>query len=203
MRTLRQSASLAAIVLLTGTAIACAPDRSPTGPSLGAPDVAGPRRAVAPSWSVAGLRRERALRTDVTVTQVIGPRGGRLTHTEAGLTLEVPAGAVAAPTTFRVTALAGAEVAYDFGPDGSVFPVNLRATQDLRGTNAPRLPRNASFALGQIGADGALLTGAQAQRITGTVDRTGRSVTFGVPHFSGWIVMWRDGGGGADSTEVP
>lgn len=202
MRHLRQTVSLAAIVVLTGTAIACAPDRSPTAPALDASHAAAPRRTASASWSVAGLRRNRALPTDLTVTQVIGPRGGRLTHTEAGFTLEVPEGAVAEATTFRVTALAGDAVAYDFGPDGSVFPIALRATQDLRETNAPRLPRNASFTLAQIGADGQPLVESTAAPITGTVDRSGRTVTFGVPHFSGWIVMWRDGSG-VDSTQSP
>jgi hypothetical protein len=204
MRNLRQTVSLAAIVLLTGTAIACAPDRSPMAPALEASDVAAPRMAAAPApWTVAGLRRERPLRTDLTVTQVIGPRGGRLTHAEAGLTLEVPAGAVSQATTFRVTALAGDQVAYDFGPDGAVFPINLRATQDLRGTNAPRLPRNVSFTLGQLGPDGQPIAAPSPdQQITGAVDRTGRAVTFGVPHFSGWIIMYRNGQD-PDSTQVP
>ncbi|MGZ8412746.1 MAG: hypothetical protein ACXWZS_03395 [Gemmatirosa sp.] len=206
MRNLRHTVSLTAVVLLTGTAMACAPDRSPTAPSLGASDVGAVRTSVSgaaatKTWSVVGLRRAHPLRTDLTVTRVIGPRGGRLDHEAAGFTLEVPAGAVATPTTFRVTALAGEMVAYDFGPDGSVFPKALRATQDLRNTSAPRLPRNVSFTLGQIGADGKLLA-APTQEVTGTVDRTGRSVSFGIPHFSGWIVMWRDGRGG-DSTEVP
>ena len=57
MRNLRQTVSLAAIVLLTGTAIACAPDASTTAPALGAADVAAPRRTSTASWSVAGLRR--------------------------------------------------------------------------------------------------------------------------------------------------
>lgn len=205
MRNLRRTVSLAAIVLLTGSAIACAPDLSPTAPSLGAGDVAAPRlaaTAAAPSWSVVGLRRDRALRSDLTVTQVIGPRGGRLAIAEAGFALEVPAGAVTQATTFRVTALAGDRVAYDFGPDGAVFPIPLRATQDLRATNAPRLPRNVSFTLGQIDGNGQLMTGASAQQVTGSVDRSGRSVTFGVPHFSGWIILYRDGQS-PDSTQIP
>jgi hypothetical protein len=208
MRNLRHTVSLTAVVLLTGAAMACAPDRSPTAPSLGASDVGAVRTSVSsaaaassPTWSVVGLRRTRPLRTDLTVTQVIGPRGGRLDHAAAGFSLEVPAGAVAKATTFRVTALAGETVAYDFGPDGSVFPKALRATQDLRNTNAPRLPRNVAFALGQVDAAGRLMAGA-TQEVTGTMDRTGLSVSFGIPHFSGWIILWRDGSG-SDSTEVP
>jgi hypothetical protein len=216
MRNLRHTVSLAAVVLLTGAAMACAPDRSPMAPSLAASDVGAPRTSISgadaltaigslrtssAAWSVVGLRRERALRSDLTVTQVIGPRGGRVSHAAAGFTLDVPAGVVSKPTTFRVTALAGEMVAYDFGPDGAAFPIALRGTQDLRVTNAPRLPRNASFTLGQISTDGRLAASV-TQEVTGTVDRTGRSVSFGIPHFSGWIIMYRDGNG-ADSTEAP
>ena len=212
MRNLRIAAALA-VALLTGTAVACAPDRAPTGPTIGAP-----RADVAPSadllsadgraatWSVSGLRRERPLARDISVRQVIGPWGGKLSIPGAGFTLEVPAGAVATATTFQVTALAGEMLAYEFGPSGSSFPIALRGTQDLSGTLAKRLPRGAKLGLGYFrtpsDVDSATGTAMVAQEVQATVDQSGHRVTFGIPHFSGWIILWREDGG-ADSTEVP
>ena len=203
MRNLRIAAALAA-ALLTGTAVACAPDRAPTAPAIGAL-----RADVAPSsdlltadsrtasWSVSGLRRARPLASDLTVEQVIGPRGGKLSIPGAGFTLEVPAGAVATETPFRVTALAGEMLAYEFGPSGSSFQIALRGTQDLSGTLAKRLPRGAQLGLGYFRApsdvDASTGTAMVAQEVQATVDQSGHRLTFGIPHFSGWIIMWRDG----------
>lgn len=207
MRSLRLRASLAVVALFTGAAIACAPDQVPSGPTI------GPRGAdVSPtaelltadayqtkpvSWSVSGLRREQPLAADISTEQVIGPRGGRLSIPEAGFTLDVPAGAVARETPIRVTALAGDMLAYEFGPSGTNFPIALRGTQDLRGTLAPRLPRNTRFSLGYFrtpaDVDTSTGTALVAQEMQATVDQSGHRLSFRIPHFSGWIIMYRDG----------
>ena len=212
MRNLRITAALA-VALLTGTAVACGPDRAPTAPAIGAPraDVASSADLLSAdsrtaSWSVAGLRRERPLASDITVRQVIGPRGGKLSIPAAGFTLDVPAGAVATETTFSVTALSGEMLAYEFGPSGTSFPIALRGTQDLSGTLAKRLPRGATLGLGYFrtpsDVDATTGTAMVAQEVRATVDQSGHRLTFGIPHFSGWIILWR-GDGGADTTEVP
>ena len=207
MRNLRVSASLAVLALLSGVAIACAPDRAPSAPSIGprVADVAptsellttDAMRTQPTTWSVSGLRREQPLAADVSTSQVIGPRGGRLTIPEAGFVLDVPPGAVARETTIKVTALAGDMLAYEFGPSGTSFPVALRGTQDLKGTLAQRLPRGAQLSLGYFQApsdlDASTGTAMVAQEVQATVDQSGHRLIFGIPHFSGWIVMWRGG----------
>ena len=216
MRTNRFVSRLGLVAL---TAIAfggCAPDGVTTAPAI-APgsaratldvDVAA-TAAQAPRGgpiTVSGVRRAHALETDVTVEQVIGPRGGRLEVSEAGFTLDVPAGAVAEPTAFRVTALAGELLAYEFGPSGSTFAVPLAATQDLRVTNVHRLPKRATLGLGYFASpadvDPVMGTATIAQEMTGTVHPGGRSATFPIPHFSGWIIHWRSGKT-SDSTATP
>lgn len=215
MRNLRLKASLGVVALLTSVAIACAPDRAPTAPSIGAPraDVLVPESSLSvessarpTTWSVSGLRREVPLAADISVAQTIGPRGGRLEIPQAGFVLDVPAGALPQPTTITVTALAGELLAYEFGPSGSHFPVALRGTQDLRGTLAHRLPRGATLSLGYFQSpsdvDAATGTAQVAQELQATVDPSGYRLGFRIPHFSGWIIMWREDGG-ADSVEVP
>ncbi|GLC27713.1 hypothetical protein [Roseisolibacter agri] len=204
MRNLRITAALA-VALLTGTAVACGPDRAPTAPAIGAlradvapsADLLSAADGRTASWSVSGLRRERPLASDITVQQVIGPRGGKLSIPAAGFTLEVPAGAVATETTFSVTALAGEMLAYEFGPSGTSFPIALRGTQDLSGTLAKRLPRGATLGLGYFRApsdvDASTGTAMVAQEVEATVDKSGHRLSFGIPHFSGWIILWRNG----------
>lgn len=215
MRNLRLTASLAVAALLTGAALACAPDRAPLAPAVGGytanavdagSDSVSTLSTKSTTWSVSGLRRETPLATDVTEEKVIGPRGGRLEIRAAGFSLDVPAGAVAQPTAFRVTALAGDMLAYEFGPSGAEFPVALHGTQDLRGTLAHRLPRNTTLTLGYFrtpsDVDAATGTAMVAQELSAVADASGHRLDFRIPHFSGWIILWR-GDGSADSTQVP
>jgi hypothetical protein len=203
------------LVALTAVAIgACSPDGAPSAPGL-APST--PRStllgtvsqdaALAP-FALSSVRRARALPADVSTEAVIGARGGRLELPAAGLVIDVPAGAVAATTTFRVTALAGEMLAYEFSPSGSTFAVPLSVTQDLRSTNVSRLPKNSSLRLAYFtsptDADGlmsSVLGAGLAQETRGTLQQSGRAASFPVPHFSGWIIHWRLDGT-ADSTEV-
>ena len=204
------------LVALTAIAFgACAPDGVTTAPA-NAPgahaslDVAIDGAHAQPTHlgalSVTGVRRAHALESDVMVEELIGPGGGRLEIEEAGFVLDVPAGAVAEPTAFRVTALAGELLAYEFGPSGSSFAVPLRATQNLKATNAHRLPKRASLRLGYFASpadvDAATGTATVAQEMMGAVHPGGRSATFAIPHFSGWIIHWRLDGS-SDSTETP
>jgi hypothetical protein len=218
MRTNRFVTRLGLVALTAMAFGACAPDSVTTAPafapgaahaSLDPADVPVDGAQAKPSpvapVSVTGVRRARALASDVTVERVIGPRGGRLAVEGAGFTLVVPAGAVAVPTAFRVTALAGELLAYEFGPSGSSFAVPLQATQDLGATNVHRLPKRATLNLGYFAAptdlDAAAGTAMIAQETSGTVHPGGRSATFPIPHFSGWIIHWRSGGT-RDSTET-
>ncbi len=205
------------LVALTALAFgACAPDGVTTAPASVrssvqatrdvAVDGAQARPTDVGALSVTGVLRTHALESDVTVEELIGPRGGRLEIEEAGFVLDVPPGAVAEPTAFQVTALAGELLAYEFGPSGSSFAVPLQATQDLKATNANRLSKRAALRLGYFASpadvDAAAGTATIAQEMTGTVHPGGRSATFPIPHFSGWIIHWRSGDSG-DSTQTP
>ena len=214
MRTNRFATRLGLVALTAIAFGACAPDGVTTAPAIAtgvahatldvAVDAALAQPTLGGPMSVTGVRRAHALESDVTVEQVIGPAGGRLEVREAGFTLDVPAGAVAEPTAFRVTALAGELLAYEFGPSGSTFVVPLRATQDLHATNVHRLPRHAALRLGYFASpaevDAATGTATVEQETVGTVHPSGRSAAFPIPHFSGWIIHWRSGNKGDSTT---
>jgi hypothetical protein len=138
------SVALAATITIAG----CTSDSS-TAPQTPAPAAA----PAAPSQSLLGgllggttasqtitpLRRNTPLAKPITVTKNIGVLGGTIVVPGAGFTLVVPPLAVGKTMTFSVTALAGSNVAYEFGPHGTKFLLPLVATQNLAGTNAPAL----------------------------------------------------------------
>ena len=138
---------------------------------------------------VVGLKRTAALPAPITVTQVIGSAGGTLRIPEAGVTVTVPAGALASPTTISMTALAGSLVAYDFAPHGITFARPLEFSQSLSGTNASLLSVP-SLKLGYY-PDDSLLSGTGAlvsELIDGSVDLLGWRFNARIPHFSGYIL---------------
>lgn len=210
MRIIRHASRFGVLSMLAAvTLVGCTTDRVPSAPEFDAPAIASVQRAAIPgllasradkqpaTWSVDGVRREHALAKDVTVQAVIGPRGGSLEIPEAGFTLVVPRGAVTSATRFSVTALAGDLLAYEFGPSGSVFPIPLEGTQDMRATNVRKLPRHAELRLGYFvtpsDVDATSHRAAVAQEQTVEVLGGGQRLGFQIPHFSGWIILWRDG----------
>ncbi len=138
------------------------------------------------------LTRKAPLRQDVSASALIGAAGGTLSLPQAGFTLVVPAGAVGVPTAFSVTALAGAEVAYEFEPHGTVFLRPLAAMQELRGTRhtllqaplkAGYFPDRATLSISGVGT-------MVSEQIAGLVDLRHSSFTWPIQHFSGYIVAW-------------
>ena len=87
-----------------------------------------------PADTVFPLKRRKALQYDLTQSMVIGPDGGEFKIYEAGFKINVPKGALSAPTLISVTALKGWNVAYEFQPHGLVFLDTVKITQDLRPT---------------------------------------------------------------------
>lgn len=138
---------------------------------------------------VNGLQRTRALALPITVSRTIGPDGGTLAIPEAGVTVTVPRGALAASTKITMTARAGTLVAYDFAPHGITFAKPLVFSQKLSGTNATLL----SAPLLKLGyyADASLLTktgGVVSQLLGGVVNTLSWTFTSTIPHFSGYMV---------------
>ena len=78
------------------------------------------------------------LKDDVEAIAFIGPQGGVLRIPELGFELVVPKGAVSNTMKFRVTALAGGTLAYEFEPHGAKFNVPLTFRQDARYTRVGR-----------------------------------------------------------------
>lgn len=135
-------------VALTGWLLAaCAAERSPTGIERSAASPASPSSAVVTDLvgsTVAGvgsalpqvltLERLVPLPMNVSAKGAIGASGGSLSLPALGVTLIVPAGAVSSRTEFRITALAGSTVAYEFEPHGITFKKPLELQQLLAPT---------------------------------------------------------------------
>jgi hypothetical protein len=187
-------AGIAAVVLGLAAAACADVERAPVAPAADA----AARQPAAPLFGksptkvrVNAIRWQKTLENDATASAVIGPEGGALVLPATGLRLVVPAGAVARPTRFAVTALAGTLAAYDFEPAGSVFPVALRVEQDLsfvdtkHGDPARALAGYFSSRadVDQVGASGQV---AEVIPITWSHG----ALAFPVWHFSGYIMSW-------------
>jgi hypothetical protein len=143
--------------------------------------------------TVVVLQRATPLPSNITVTQVIGRDGGTISFPAAGLTVDVPAGAVSYPTIFTVTALAGRPVAYEFGPHGTKFAKQLTMTQDLRVTYLDQqalryMHFHAGYFSSQTNLIDWLLRAVVSELLPATVDATNMVVRFNVSHFSGYLV---------------
>lgn len=185
-------------VALAAAAMACADGgRAPVAPDgpVARPPAAALEKRSARQVKVDGLRWRHQLKEDLSASAVIGPAGGVLALPATGVRLVVPPGAVARPTTFGVTALAGKLVAYDFEPAGSTFPVALRVEQDAAFIDTKRAPTTAVIAgyfPSRANLDQALGTGSVTEVIA--TSWSSSTLTFPVWHFSGYIISWgRDG----------
>ena len=92
--------------------------------------LAGGTKARAVRWGPAHSTVEQS------VSAVIGPDGGTLSLPGSDFTMDIPSGALAAPTTITVVAQAGRHVAYEMLPHGLQFLRPVTAVQGLRNTGA-------------------------------------------------------------------
>lgn len=144
---------------------------------------------------VGNVKRTTPLAAPVTVQQTIGVAGGTLTIPSAGVTVVVPAGALAAPTLITMTARAGSNVAYDFAPHGITFAKPLVFTQALAGTDASLL--SAPFLSLGYYSDPSLLgttTSLLSELISGTTNLLTWQFTSSIKHFSGYALACGRGG---------
>ena len=136
------------------------------------------------------VKRYTPLTQDVSWTFVAKPGGAVSQNSSVGLTIVVPPGAVDSYRTITVTALKGSAVAYRFEPHME-FDRKVILTQDLRGTTAGGL-------LNLTAVKGAHFEGDVLDYVNGKVKVTEivpallswltKTASFGVDHFSGWIV---------------
>lgn len=85
-------------------------------------------KARAVRWGPAHSRVEQSAST------VVGPDGGTLSLPGSDFTMNIPSGALAAPTTITVVAKSGLHVAYDMLPHGLRFLKPVTAVQGLQNT---------------------------------------------------------------------
>ena len=125
-----------ATALCTGAlCVVAAACGDPVGPGAPAAPPALLKAAADPTdIHVVALKRRAPLDRDITVSATIGRKGGTLEIREAGIVVKVPSGAVSEPVQFKLTALAGDMIAYEFQPHGIHFRRPLEATQELKQT---------------------------------------------------------------------
>ena len=134
------------------------------------------------------VHRSTALDADVSWSFVAGPLGAKSSNSKVGLTVRVPAGALDRTVTITVTALKGTAVAYRFDPHLK-FDKSVTLTQSLSGLEYSLLDAmyGAHFEgdSPEYTSDGdALVT----EVVGATLNLLTNSVSFGVRHFSGWIL---------------
>ncbi|HEX8692593.1 MAG TPA: hypothetical protein VF746_09255 [Longimicrobium sp.] len=191
MRPLVLLCALAALAGCTGGGPTDGSEFTPTG---------GPNPEVFDSAvAVSVLQRLAPLARDYTASAVIDRRGGTIAIPEAGFTIDFPAGSIPGEEArITVTALAGSNVAYVFGPEGLVFQGDARITQDLKNTQVFRNHALRDSLEGAYFPDPTYLgngtAGVKETRPT-TVDVNGWKMRFGIHHFSGYLASTGRQGG--------
>lgn len=154
--------------------------------------------------AVAPITRNTPLAEGVSWSFTVGPSGATSSNSVVGLTIRVPYGAVSSPTTITVTALKGSAVAYSFAPHGLQFDRNVILTQKLQGTSAGSqllpLLTGAYFANDDDILDNGLAI--VTELLSGLLNPLTKSFSFGIEHFSGYLVAsGRSGRGGSEGME--
>jgi len=131
-----------------------------------------------------------------TASAVIGPMGGVLKLASAGLTVEVPAGALSKTMTLSVSTRKGALLAYEFQPHGTQFNVPLRVTQDLRGVDLKKAARlQAVYFADDSQVDDAAGNVAPSELLSVEVNKARDEASFSIKHFSGYMFASGDDDG--------
>jgi hypothetical protein len=139
---------------------------------------------------VAPVQRATPLASDVSWSFSAGPGGATSTNSSVGLTIAIPSGALSSTQTITVTALAGSPVAYKFEPHGLVFAKKAYLTQDLRKTTSGILNlllSGAYFSTDRLEVNSSGLA-LVTEILSAVVNPLSRTVSFGIQHFSGYIV---------------
>lgn len=145
---------------------------------------------------VAPIERVTPLADDVSWSFTAGPGGAASFNPGVGLWIVVPPNAMSSTQTITVTALQGADVAYKFEPHGLVFSRKVLLTQDLRGTTGSGLLSGllslSSLQAGYFPTDRPETTSGGLVKVTQLLpalsSTLSNTVTFGIQHFSGYIV---------------
>jgi hypothetical protein len=146
--------------------------------------------------NVLPLQRITPLAAPITVSKNIGLLGGTISIPQAGFSIVVPPLAVRSTKTFKVTALAGSNVAYTFEPHGTTFLLPLVATQSLVNTQARKggLVSPLSLSVGYFTDDNNV--NLVSELLTVGINLLNQTSIVTIWHFSGYMwAMGRDDGG--------
>jgi hypothetical protein len=147
------------------------------------------------------IGRKQALQSNITVSKVIGVKGGTISIGQAGLTVTFAPGALLQDTRITATANAGPLVSYDFGPHGTQFHAPVTITQNMRQTAIDRKVEQADSLFGgympngiaDISGDSVNVSEVHKSDTKIGTDWLGRKVmtssSFIVSHFSGYILI--------------
>ncbi len=143
------------------------------------------------------LQRIVPLDADLSASAVIGPHGGSMEIRSAGVKIDIPSGALSAPTLITMTAYAGSHVAYDFQPHGLTFALPVKIQQSIKGTQTDKDPTllngmHGSY-YGQATLDSAWVDSSKLfakvqQNQIGYFEARGSKIRFYINHFSGYMV---------------
>jgi len=192
MKSKRLNISPLAIITAAAIVVACGGEQAllvsppvPGAPPLGA--------LPSPGALVQPVRRQQPMAAEVSWSFDVDARGTTVRDPSTGLTITVPAGAVAAPTHITVFALRGAPLAYRFEPHGLQFAQPIQLTQSLHGlllgSGSQPIPR----LFGGYFADDSLATDSAGNArvieiLPVQIDVRGHNVILSVRHFSGYTV---------------
>lgn len=193
------------LAIITGAAIvvACGGEQAllvsppvPGAPPLGVVDAPG-------GVLVQPIRRQQPMASEVSWSFDVDARGTTVRHPATGLTITVPAGAVAGPTHITVFALRGAPLAYRFEPHGLQFAQPIQLTQSLHGLLLKGASQPIPRLFGGYFADDSLVTDAATgnarviEILPIQIDVRAHNAILSVRHFSGYTVA------SAQSDSVP
>lgn len=186
----RRPSALLAVAGASLLAAACSSDPVGTGPEL----VRRNNEVTVGSTAKVLSRKVQRTTTEKASLTITDKRGGTLSLPGSGLTVTVPAGAIASGSlTITVTAETGKEVSYDFQPHGTQFLKPLVLTQALNVTNwsASSNPKLwGVYTAGTVDKTKGTAKADEVFNVTFSTDRkTGvTSASFNIWHFSGYVV---------------
>ena len=130
-----------------------------------------------------------------TASANIGPNGGVLRLASAGLTVVVPAGALATTTKLSLTSRPGALLSYEFEPHGTQFAVPVRVTQDFGGadlSSAATANMHAVYFANESQVDDETGDVLPTELMPVEVNAELGQVSFEIHHFSGYMFATGD-----------
>jgi hypothetical protein len=205
MKSKRLNVSHAAILTAAAIVVACGGEQAllvspavPGAPPLGV--VQNPSGAL-----VHPVRRQQPIAREVSWSFDVDARGTSVRDRGTGLTITVPAGAVAAPTHITVFALRGAALAYRFEPHGLQFAQPIQLTQSLHGlllgSASQPIPQLFAgyFADDTLAVDAASGNAPVVEILPVQIDVRAHSAVLSVRHFSGYTVASAVGDSTTDS----